>query len=90
MSKPKIKDDVTKKFLSGLEPAATQPNEIQQEDNTQIKRTNRPRIKSSGHAQRSYYISDEAYKKIKQLALDEDRDTSSIVREALDEYLSKR
>jgi len=47
----------------------------------------RATIKSTGYKQRAYYISDEQYKKIKYIALEQETDASSIVRAALDEYI---
>ena len=55
----------------------------------EVKKT-RPFIKDGGYSQRAYYITDEQYKKLKILAVEKDTDTSSLVREALDNFLNNR
>ena len=40
--------------------------------------------------QKSYYTTQELHKKLKIRAVEEDKDMSSIVREALEEYLTKK
>lgn len=55
--------------------------------NPPTNRQTRPSIKRGGFVQRAYYISNDVFKKIKFLAVEQERDASSIVREALDEYL---
>ena len=56
--------------------------------NKYIKKT-RPFIKDGGYSQRAYYITDEQYKELKMLAVENDTDTSSLVREALSQFLEK-
>ncbi|NMB09144.1 MAG: hypothetical protein GX982_00450, partial [Tissierellia bacterium] len=50
----------------------------------------RPFIKDGGYSQRAYYITDEQYRELKILAVENDTDTSSLVREALDNFLNNR
>lgn len=77
----------TEPSTSPLANNSINPQNIQQPAQ---KRKTRPMMKGSGFVQRAYYISDEVYKKLKMLAVEEDRDASSIVREALDEYLKRK
>ena len=49
----------------------------------------RPIIKKNGCQQRQYYITDEQHKKLKLLAVNNNTDTSSLVRKALEEFLQK-
>ena len=55
----------------------------------EVKKT-RPFIKDGGYSQRAYYITDEQYRELKILAVENDTDTSSLVREALDNFLNNR
>ena len=85
--------EIASRFISSI------PNEEIENDVTEkkfeiktekkeIKKT-RPFIKDGGYSQRAYYITDEQYKRLKILAVENDTDTSSLVREALSQFLEK-
>lgn len=84
-------NEVASRFMSGISKNEEKEVEVktsEKEDNKsgKVERT-RPFIQSSGYQQRAYYISDEQYKKLRLLAVEKDTDTSSLVREALENFL---
>lgn len=84
-------DEVASRFISGISRNEEKNEEVKagkKVDNKpeKVERT-RPFIQSSGYQQRAYYISDEQYKKLRLLAVERDTDTSSLVREALENFL---
>ena len=84
-------NEVASRFISGLSKNEEQEVEVKtskKEDSKSEKvERSRPFIQSSGYQQRAYYISDEHYKMLKLLAVERDTDTSSLVREALENFL---
>lgn len=100
MAKKRINtDEVASRFISGI-PNDEEKNDeeknmevkINEKRNNKTEKTERtrPYIQSSGYQQRAYYISDEQYKELKLLAIEHDTDTSSLVREALDQFLNRK
>lgn len=83
---------ITKIDVTEAVEAQTDATIVKPEDSklTTQKRQTRPTAKGSGYVQRAYYIPDSMFKKIKMLAVEQDRDASSIVREALEEYLENK
>lgn len=81
--------EIASRFISSI-PNEEIENEVEEKrENKEVKKT-RPFIKDGGYFQRAYYITDEQYKKLKILAVENDTDTSSLVREALDNFLNNR
>lgn len=82
-------NDTAKKFITPPESEIKEKEEtISKKEKTPIKKT-RPFIKDGGFSQRAYYIPEDQYTNIKLLSVVRNTDTSSIVREALKEYLDK-
>lgn len=93
MSKSRIdRNKTAERFLSGIQ--NNNQNDVREEnidisiEKKETKKT-RPFIKDGGYSQRAYYITDEQYKELKMLAVENDTDTSSLVREALSQFLEK-
>ncbi len=92
MSRTRIdRKNTAERFLSNIQ----DDRQDVKEENTniniekkEVKKT-RPFIKDGGYSQRAYYITDEQYKRLKILAVENDTDTSSLVREALSQFLEK-
>ncbi len=86
--------EIASRFISSI-PNEDIEDEVEEKkieiksENKEVKKT-RPFIKDGGYSQRAYYITDEQYRKLKILAVENDTDTSSLVREALDQFLNKR
>ncbi|MGO1632870.1 MAG: hypothetical protein ACTHXX_12730 [Staphylococcus equorum] len=80
-------NETAKKFLSE-EKKEEKSAKSNGEKKAETKAT-RPNIKNGKYKQRPYYISDEHYQSIRLLSVYRDTDTSSIVREALTDYLKK-
>jgi len=77
--------------LGWMDQETTEPKtetKTEKEKETEKKATT-PTTKA-GLTQRGYYITKEQYKAIKRLAVETDRDTSELVREALDMYLKSK
>lgn len=82
-------NDTAKKFITPPENEVKGKEEtINKKEKNPIKKT-RPFIKDGGFSQRAYYIPEDQYTNIKLLSVVRNTDTSSIVREALQEYLDK-
>ncbi len=85
--------EIASRFISSI-PNEDIEDEVEEKkieiksENKEVKKT-RPFIKDGGYSQRAYYITDEQYRKLKILAVENDTDTSSLVREALDQFLNK-
>ncbi len=85
--------EIASRFISSI--PNERENEVEEKrveiktEKKEVKKT-RPFIKDGGYSQRAYYITDEQYRKLKILAVENDTDTSSLVREALDQFLNKR
>ena len=84
-------NDTAKKFITPSEKEVEEKEEtIKKQEKTKTKTKNtRPFIKDGGFSQRAYYITEDQYTNIKLLSVVRNTDTSSIVREALKEYLEK-
>lgn len=86
--------EIASRFISSI-PNEDIEDEVEEKkieiksENKEVKKT-RPFIKDGGYSQRAYYITDEQYKELKILAVENDTDTSSLVREALDNFLNNR
>lgn len=86
--------EIASRFISSI-PNEDIEDEVEEKkieiksENKEVKKT-RPFIKDGGYFQRAYYITDEQYKKLKIIAVENDTDTSSLVREALDNFLNNR
>lgn len=86
--------EIASRFISSI-PNEDIEDEVEEKkieiksENKEVKKT-RPFIKDGGYSQRAYYITDEQYKKLKIIAVENDTDTSSLVREALDNFLNNR
>ncbi len=86
--------EIASRFISSI-PNEEKENEVEEKkieiktEKKEVKKT-RPFIKDGGYSQRAYYITDEQYRELKILAVENDTDTSSLVREALDQFLNKR
>ena len=86
--------EIASRFISSI-PNEEKENEVEEKKieiktkKKEVKKT-RPFIKDGGYSQRAYYITDEQYRKLKILAVENDTDTSSLVREALDNFLNNR
>ncbi len=93
MSRTRIdRNKTAERFLSNITEEKQDIREEKKDINIEkreIKKT-RPFIKDGGYSQRAYYITDEQYKELKILAVENDTDTSSLVREALDNFLNNR
>ena len=85
--------EIASRFISSI--PNEKENEVEEKrveiktEKKEVKKT-RPFIKDGGYSQRAYYITDEQYRELKILAVENDTDTSSLVREALDQFLNKR
>ena len=85
--------EIASRFISSI-PNEDIEDEVEEKkieiksENKEVKKT-RPFIKDGGYSQRAYYITDEQYKRLKILAVENDTDTSSLVREALSQFLEK-
>ncbi|HHY08912.1 MAG TPA: hypothetical protein GX530_10465 [Corynebacteriales bacterium] len=85
--------EIASRFISSI--PNERENEVEEKrveiktEKKEVKKT-RPFIKDGGYSQRAYYITDEQYRELKILAVENDTDTSSLVREALDQFLNKR
>ncbi len=85
--------EIASRFISSI--PNEKENEVEEKrveiktEKKEVKKT-RPFIKDGGYSQRAYYITDEQYRELKILAVEKSTDTSSLVREALDQFLSKR
>ena len=87
-------NEAISRFISGIEEPETEKENIKEDTKVEKKETKkqertRPYIQSGGYQQRAYYITDEQYKNLKILAVKKDTDTSSLVREALNQFLAK-
>ena len=87
-------NEAINRFISGIEEPETENENIkkdikEEEKEIQKQERTRPYIQSGGYQQRAYYITDEQYKNLKILAVKNDTDTSSLVREALSQFLAK-
>lgn len=81
-------NETAKKFLSNEE---TKISDTQKDKNEILEiKSNRPQIKEGKYKQRPYYISDKDYQDFKLLAVYRNTDASSLVREALKEYLDQQ
>jgi len=82
-------NETAKKFMSSNDKDEKKEKSSNKQSETKEEKTknSRPFIKNGGYTQRAYYITDEQYTDIKLLAVYRDTDTSSIVREALKEYI---
>jgi hypothetical protein len=82
-------NETAKKFMSSNDKDEKKEKSSNKQSETKEEKTknSRPFIKDGGYTQRAYYITDEQYTDIKLLAVYRDTDTSSIVREALKEYI---
>jgi hypothetical protein len=83
-------NETAKKFMSSNdndEKKEEKPLTKEVDNKKEKTKKSRPFIKDGGYTQRAYYITDEQYTDIKLLAVYRDTDTSSIVREALKEYI---
>jgi len=92
MSKSRMNiNETAKKFMSNNDKDEKGEKLVNNKSETKEEKTkkSRPFIKDGGYTQRAYYITDEQYTDIKLLAVYRDTDTSSIVREALKEYINK-
>lgn len=93
MSRSRIdRNKTAERFLSNIQDDKQDVKEEKTNINIEkkeVKKT-RPFIKDGGYSQRAYYITDEQYRELKILAVEKSTDTSSLVREALDQFLSKR
>ena len=93
MSRTRIdRKNTAERFLSSIQ----DDRQDVKEENTniniekkEVKKT-RPFIKDGGYSQRAYYITDEQYRELKILAVKNDTDASSLVREALDQFLNRK
>jgi len=79
-------NETAKKFMSSNDKDDKKEKTLNKQSDPKSKKS-RPFIKDGGYTQRAYYITDEQYTDIKLLAVYRDTDTSSIVREALKEYI---
>jgi len=92
MSKSRMNiNETAKKFMSNNDKDEKKEKLVDNKSENKEEKTkkSRPFIKDGGYTQRAYYIPDNQYKDIKLLAVYRDTDTSSIVREALKEYINK-
>ncbi len=86
--------EIASRFISSI-PNEEKENEVEEKkieiktEKKEVKKT-RPFIKDGGYSQRAYYITDEQYRELKILAVENDTDTSSLVREALDQFLNNK
>lgn len=88
MSRSRINiNETAKKFLSEEKKEAKAA--VLSETKKEEAKSSRPNIQNGKYKQRPYYISDEHYQNIRLLSVYRDTDTSSIVREALADYLEK-
>ena len=72
-----------KKFISNVDVKSRENKELVDKNALS---TNKKKKKL---VQRGYYLTNDLYKKIKMRAVEQDKDTSSIVREAIEEYFEK-
>lgn len=87
-------NEAINRFISGIEEPETENENIKEDIKVEEKEAKkqertRPYIQSGGYQQRAYYITDEQYKDLKILAVKKDTDASSLVREALNQFLAK-
>ena len=81
-------NETAKKFMSSNDKDEKKEKSLNKKTETKEQaKKSRPFIKDGGYTQRAYYITDEQYTDIKLLSVYRDTDTSSIVREALKEYI---